>query len=77
MEVMVQNGKGGTTLILFIIRYSRVLEASVAIGEKEQRGGDWIVLPFQCDWCWFGNIKLGKAKKGSREDERLLAYSRQ
>eukprot|EP00957_Ditylum_brightwellii_P004940 376366-Ditylum_brightwellii.AAC.1 len=41
------------------------------------RDGAWLASPFQCDWCWFRNIKSQKVKKGDREDKRLLAYVRQ
>ena len=40
------------------------------------RDGDMWAAPFQCDWCWFINLKGREAITGSNKDERLLGYIR-
>lgn len=40
------------------------------------RLGDNLITPFQCDLCWFRNLKLRSPSLASLPDKRLLAYIR-
>jgi len=40
------------------------------------RNGDFLVFPFQCDFCWFINLKGRSPIKDSQSDTRLLNYIR-
>ena len=40
------------------------------------RSGDFLHFPFQCDTCWFRNLKYRAPVSGSESDTRLLNYIR-
>lgn len=40
------------------------------------RPGDMLMLPFQCEWCWFINLKRQLPVPGAGSDEKLLEYIR-
>eukprot|EP00957_Ditylum_brightwellii_P190891 14534778-Ditylum_brightwellii.AAC.1 len=39
--------------------------------------GDWLCAPFQCDFCWFQNLKGQDADPSSLSDHHLLDHIRQ
>eukprot|EP00957_Ditylum_brightwellii_P004969 378351-Ditylum_brightwellii.AAC.1 len=41
------------------------------------REGDWLCAPFQCDFCWFQNLKQQDADPSSLSDLHLLDHIRQ
>jgi len=40
------------------------------------RSGDFLHYSFQCDLCWFRNIKFRSPSASSQSDQRLLKYIR-
>ena len=40
------------------------------------RNGDMLCSPFQCDHCWFVNLRKREPRALSHSDERLLGYIR-
>ena len=40
------------------------------------RNGDFLHFPFQCDLCWFRNIKFRSPRETSNSDKNLLMYIR-
>ena len=40
------------------------------------RSGDFLHFPFQCDCCWFRNLKFRDPADNSEADRRLLKYIR-
>ena len=40
------------------------------------RDGDMLMSPFQCDWCWFINLKGRTPVDGKLSDDNLLTYIR-
>ena len=40
------------------------------------RSGDFLHFPFQCDCCWFRNLKFRDPSVNSEADRRLLKYIR-
>ena len=40
------------------------------------RNGDFLVFPFQCDYCWFRNLEGRVHNKNSYLDKRILGYIR-
>ena len=42
----------------------------------EGREGDHLLFPFQCDKCWFRNLKLRSPDRDRLDDNRLLGYIR-
>lgn len=42
----------------------------------QARNGDFLVYPFQCDKCWFINLKKRAPEPASQSDQQLLQYIR-
>ena len=40
------------------------------------KSGDVVLSPFQCDLCWFRNLRKRDPVKGNLGDENLMAYIR-
>lgn len=56
---------------------SQVWETQVERGKfVEGINGAFLVVPFQCDFCWFHNIKHCEPNMSSFSDKRLLNYIR-
>ena len=58
-------------------------EAGVPLQKKDDDArylegidGAHLMHPFQCDICWFRNLKLRSPIKGDSADDKLLAFIR-